>query len=384
MVNKVRLADVASEAGVAVSTVSRVFSNPNRVNIQTLRHVRAVAKRLGYVPSAHHLKSRSDDGIYGQNDFGLGEENDSHLFAMLVNDASNGVGAQILKGAQLSALESNSAVSLIEIGDSVMLAQHLVDNIIDKLDGLILCTDKLSVSKIQKLYGRIPVVMMNRPLEGVPSVIPDPLLGVARTLMLLRRYDLRTIAYVAGSHSEWANESRWETLSRLCQYFSMELRQIGSVKPSIEGGMQAAIALESALPDVVVCFNDLIAAGVVRKFGIDGIRVPADVSVVGFDSTLVAPMVNPPITTVRIPRAQMGQTAVNMLLGNKAMPALNLHDAELLMKLREHGIFRKEYDPLAVQIDTSLMIRGSVARKGVENALISNQESVPADFLSSR
>lgn len=384
MVGKVRLADVASEAGVAISTVSRVFSNPSRVNIQTLRHVRAVAKRLGYVPSAHHSKIHPGDGAYRQNDFELGEEADSHLFAMLVNDASNGVGVQILKGAQLSALESNSAVSLIEIGDSVMWAQRLVNNIIDKLDGLILCTDKLSVSKVQELHERIPVVMMNRPLEGVPSVIPDPLLGVARALMLLRRYDLRVIAYVAGSHSEWANESRWETLSRLCQYFGMDLRQIGSVKPSVEGGMQAALALESALPDAVVCFNDLIAAGVVRKFSMDGIRVPADVSVVGFDSTLVAPMVNPPITTVRIPRARMGQAAVNMLLGNKTMPALNLHDAELLMELREHGIFRKEYDPLAVQIDTSLMIRGSVARKGVENALISKQESVPADFLSSR
>ena len=383
MVNKVRLADVAKEAGAALSAVSRVFSNPSRVNIQTLQRVRAVANRLGYMPAVHHSKIKTGDS-HRQDDFKFRENADSHLFAMLVNDASNGVGAQILKGAQLAAMESNSAVSLIEIGNSMMWAQRLVDNIIDKLDGLILCTDKLDVSKVRKLHERVPVVVMNRPMEGVPSVIPDPLLGVARILIMFRRYDLRSIAYVAGSHSEWANESRWGTLSQLCQYFGMELRQIGSVKPGIEGGMQAALALENVLPDAVVCFNDLIAAGVIRKFSMDGVHVPADVSVVGFDSTLVAPMVDPPITTIRIPRAQMGQTAVNMLLGNKTMPALNLHDTELLMKLHEHGIFRKEYGSLAAQINTSLMIRGSVARKGVENALISNQESVPADFLASR
>lgn len=384
MVSKVRLADVAREAGVAVSTVSRVFSNPGRVNIQTVRHVRAVAKRLGYVPLAHHSKIRSDDESYRHHDLGLDGEDGSHLFAMLVNDASNGVGSQILKGAQIAAMESNSAVSLIEIGNSIMWAQRLVDNIIDRLDGLILCTDKLGVAKVRELQNRVPVVVMNRPMEGVSSVVPDPLLGVTRILMLLKRYGLRDVAYIAGSHSEWANESRWEALSLICPHFGMRLRQIGSVKPSIEGGMQAALALEGALPDVVICFNDLIAAGVIRKFGVDGIRVPADVSVVGFDSTLVAPMVNPPITTIRIPRAQMGQTAVNMLLGHRIAPALNLHDTELLMKLREHGIFREIYDPMAVQIDTSLMIRGSVARKGVENALISDQESVPANFLASR
>lgn len=64
----------------------------------------------------------------------------------------------------------------------------------------------------------------------------------------------------------------------------------------------------------IITYNDLIAVGIVLRFTADGVNVPGDVSVIGFDNTLIAPVVMPPITSIRIPRAQLGQVAVRRLL----------------------------------------------------------------------
>ena len=86
-----------------------------------------------------------------------------------------------------------------------------------------------------------------------------------------------------------------------------KVNQIGPVHPTVEGGYQAALALEGGDTTAIITYNDLIAVGIVLRFTADGVNVPGDVSVIGFDNTLIAPVVMPPITSIRIPRAQLGQ-----------------------------------------------------------------------------
>lgn len=93
-----------------------------------------------------------------------------------------------------------------------------------------------------------------------------------------------------------------------------KVNQIGPVHPTVEGGYQAALALEDGDTTAIITYNDLIAVGIVLRFTADGVNVPGDVSVIGFDNTLIAPVVTPPITSIRIPRAQLGQVAVRHLL----------------------------------------------------------------------
>lgn len=93
-----------------------------------------------------------------------------------------------------------------------------------------------------------------------------------------------------------------------------KVNQIGPVHPTVEGGYQAALALEGGDTTAIITYNDLIAVGIVLRFTADGVNVPGDVSVIGFDNTLIAPVVTPPITSIRIPRAQLGQVAVRHLL----------------------------------------------------------------------
>lgn len=142
------------------------------------------------------------------------------------------------------------------------------------------------------------------------------------------------------------------------------VNQIGPVHTTVEGGYQAALALEGSSPTAVVTYNDLIAAGIVLRLTADGIKVPDDISVIGFDNTLIAPVVTPPITSIRIPRAQLGQTAVHLLLGRKPGTFRSPADAQLMERLNELGVrCEDEQSETVTLVDTSIIVRRSVGER---------------------
>ncbi|KAA8826272.1 LacI family DNA-binding transcriptional regulator [Bifidobacterium myosotis] len=464
--DRVRLADVAEEAGVAISTVSRVFGNPDRVNFQTVEHVRAVAERLGYRPnprrrSAGNVSSAvlgaTAAGMYGPapvDDIGSHDGSDAAIdarrpagsveasaaagehmpasasgpgrlpssssalsrgsqtanengrlqpaydtesrrggtavpranvassrvgdgarrgaersveggiIALVVKDTADGISSQILKGAQVTAMESDSAVSIIETGQSQARTQQMLTHLEGKVDGIILASDSPGIDFIRNYAKRMPLVVLNRPVDGVPSVVPDPRIGVVRALSLLRRYHHTAITYVSGPSASWANQSRWSCLHEVGQRMGFRVNQIGPVHATVEGGYQAALALEGSKPTAVITYNDLIAAGIVLRLGADGVRVPDDVSVIGFDNTLIAPVVTPPITSIRIPRAQLGQAAVRLLLGREAGGFRNPADAQLMERLTELGVRNEDETSDSVTlVDTSIIVRRSVGER---------------------
>lgn len=383
--DRVRLSDVADAAGVAISTVSRVFSNPDRVNFQTVEHVRAVADQLGYRRKPTHL----DNGEAGSaspssstldralsatstgpdsrqlrtTSAGAGHSAVGGIIALVVKDTADGVSSQILKGAQVAAIEAGSVVSVIETSQSQQRTQQLLSHLIGKVDGVILATDVPSIGFICDYAKHIPLVVLNRPVEGVPSAIPDPRIGVVRALNLLRRYHHTAITYVAGPAS-WSNQSRWACLHDVGQKMGFRVNQIGPVHSTVEGGYQAALALEGSSPTAVVTYNDLIAAGIVLRLTADGVKVPDDISVIGFDNTLIAPVVTPPITSIRIPRAQLGQAAVRLLLGREPGTFRSPADAQLMERLAELGVHcEDEQSDTVTLVDTSIIVRRSVGER---------------------
>ena len=463
--DRVRLADVAEEAGVAISTVSRVFGNPDRVNFQTVEHVREVAERLGYRPKSKHdavassqrpsesgtpagrtwsasaavaapngmpngsiaaspsgLPSGTSNGSIDSSQTpgrvsgypgpagrsaratsfgraagpGIGSRNTNVLsasaafpgfdvaeqpatgggvIALVVKDTTDGISSQILKGAQISAMESGSAVGLIEAGQSRQRTQELLTHLIGKVAGVILATDLAGIDFIRDYARRVPLVVLNRPVDGVPSVVPDPRIGVVRALSLLRNNRHTTVTYISGTTS-WSNQSRWSCLHDVGQRMGFRVASMGPVQPTVEGGFQAALALEGAKPTAVVTYNDLIAAGIVLRLTADGVRVPEDVSVIGFDNTLIAPVVTPPITSIRIPRAQIGQEAVRLLLGREPIALRNPADAQLMDRLAELGVRNEdEQSDNVTLVDTSIIVRRSVGACRAAKRAVAGQES---------
>lgn len=459
--DRVRLADVAEEAGVAISTVSRVFGNPDRVNFQTVEHVREVAERLGYRPKSKHdavaslqrpgesgmpagrtwsasaavtapsglsagssagLPSGTSNGSIGSSQTlgrvpghpapagrsaratsfgraagsGIGSRNTNVLsasaafpgfdvaeqpatgggvIALVVKDTTDGISSQILKGAQISAMESGSAVGLIEAGQSRQRTQELLTHLIGKVAGVILATDLAGIDFIRDYARCVPLVVLNRPVDGVPSVVPDPRIGVVRALSLLRSNRHTAVTYISGTTS-WSNQSRWSCLHDVGQRMGFRVTSMGPVQPTVEGGFQAALALEGAKPTAVVTYNDLIAAGIVLRLTADGVRVPEDVSVIGFDNTLIAPVVTPPITSIRIHRAQIGQEAVRLLLGREPIALRNPADAQLMDRLAELGVRNEdEQSDNVTLVDTSIIVRRSVGACRAAKRAAAGQES---------
>ncbi|KAB7789653.1 LacI family DNA-binding transcriptional regulator [Bifidobacterium leontopitheci] len=409
---RVRLADVAEEAGVAISTVSRALNNPDRVNIQTVEYVRAVAERLGYhtrrsaigqadraagdavLPAAAHdtasAYGRSPAAVQPQSDLAaqpnvaavgiapqptvtqpgsphtqrlrpLGPIAAGGLIPLIVKDTADGVSSQILKGAQVTAMESDSVVSVIETGSSPQRTCQMLDHLAGKVDGVILATDAPGTDFIRDYARRVPLVVLNRPVEGVTSVVPDPRIGVVRALNLLRRYHHTAVTYVSGPSASWANQSRWNCLHDIGQRMGFKVSRIGPVQATVEGGYQAAVALEDGRATAIVTYNDLIAAGIVLRLTADGVDVPGAMSVIGFDNTLIAPVVTPPITSIRIPRAQIGQAAVCRLLGRDVGSYRNPSDTQVMQWMVEHGVrCEEEGMPDVTLVDTSIIVRRSV------------------------
>lgn len=105
-------------------------------------------------------------------------------------------------------MESDSAVSVIETGSSGQRTQQMLDHLADKVNGVILSTDAPGISFIRDYAKRVPLVVLNRSLEGVASVVPDPRIGTVHAEPA-ERYHHTAVTYVAGPAASWANQSRW-------------------------------------------------------------------------------------------------------------------------------------------------------------------------------
>ncbi|BDR52353.1 hypothetical protein KIM372_02600 [Bombiscardovia nodaiensis] len=354
--DRVLLADVAREAGVAVSTVSRTFAKPGRVNVQTAEHIRQVALKLGYQPrpSSDEPASAAQEGEQQTQAHGR-----HGMLAFLAQDTADGISSQILKGAQSEALAAGSAVCILETGPNAARSESLLNLLSRRADGIIIASDQLKAESIRRVARRLPTVVLNRPVEGVLSIVPDPTVGLARALLMLKRFHLRSLVYVAGSSGLWANQSRWSCIEKLGLRLGFSVRKIGPMQPSVEGGVQAAAALEGQLPDAIIAYNDQIAAGLVLRLKADGFSIPGDLSIIGFDNTLVAPVVSPAITSIRIPRARIGQAAVDTLLGRPLAPIVSTREAEFKQWLTSQGILGIDRSDHLIPVDTSLIIRRS-------------------------
>jgi DNA-binding LacI/PurR family transcriptional regulator len=107
---------------------------------------------------------------------------------------------------------------------------------------------------------------------------------------------------------------RWLALREAGMDLEVEIKRIGPYRPDVAGGTQAAVDLGPHPPGAVIAYNDLIAIGMIRKFMASGVRVPEDVSVIGFDNIFASELITPALTTVDAPRRTQGITAVQHLI----------------------------------------------------------------------
>jgi DNA-binding LacI/PurR family transcriptional regulator len=293
----VTLHDVAREAEVAISTVSRALSNPDRVSRATREHVQTVAQRLGYQPT--RVTPRTAE---------------RQMLALLVHDITNPFNFGLIRGAEAQA---RAAGYTLIIGDAQVSAQQEAthaERLVDTVDGLILGGSRLPEAQLRVLQARQPVVLFNRQLPGFPSVTTDTADGTRQIIDHLVALGHRTIAYLGGPRDIWSDNERWRGLGRAAAAAGVDLLRLGPFLPTLEQGTAAAEVGLSSAATALVAFNDLLAIGVLQRLERRGINVPGQLSVVGFDDIFGADFCHPPLTTVTGPVEQAGRTLVDLLL----------------------------------------------------------------------
>ncbi len=309
---RVTIADVAREAGVSRQTVSRVINNKGEISPATLSHVRDVIERLGYRPSsiARGLATRKTLTI-----------------GLVVPDIANPFFAEIARGAGDVAHEAGYSLLLCTTAEDQAREADVLRALEDQsVDGIILCSSRLAEPDLLAAIARQrAVVLVNRKLEGCQGgVWVDDARGARLAVEHLLRAGRRTIGCLAGpypiSHSSRERARGYAgalaaaggdpDLSRLDEGLRLPC------VPDSAGGRAAARALLLARPDIdaLFCHNDLIAVGALQACAQLGRRVPQDVAVVGSDDILLAGLVNPALTTLRVDKQAIGAAAMHLLL----------------------------------------------------------------------
>lgn len=299
----VTLHDVAREAGVAVSTVSRALSNPGRVSPRTRDRIRAVAQRLDYQPNriAQALPSGR-----------------TQMLALLVPDITNPHHFGLVRGAEAQARAAGYTLVIGDTQESPELESVHAQRLGSVVDGIVLAASRLAEADLHALASRRPVVLFNREVDGFPGVVTDSADGARQIVQHLVALGHRSIAYLAGPADLWTDGVRWRALSTHAERAGVGIARLGPFSPTVDHGAAAADVGLASGATALVAFNDLLAIGVLRRLERLGIAVPGRVSVVGFDDVFGSDFCHPPLTTVTSPVDQAGRTLIDLLLGARA------------------------------------------------------------------
>jgi DNA-binding LacI/PurR family transcriptional regulator len=129
----------------------------------------------------------------------------------------------------------------------------------------------------------------------------------------LRALGHNHVAYAGGPNLSWSGGMRTESLRRCSAELGVTLYELGSVAPTIDGGLAAADLALATPATALIAYNDVVALGAMRRFGARGVDVPGDMSVVGCDNTMLSQLAVPSLTTVDVPRFEAGEAAVALL-----------------------------------------------------------------------
>lgn len=298
---KITIRDVARVAGVSPSTVSRTFARPGRVSSETAATIQKVADDLGYRADA----IRSQRGISSQLNGQL---------AIVVADLSNPVYAEYTRSAQHECFSHNLGLLVIDSEENRKVERSAIQLAMPHVDGIILASSRISDNGIRKLAELKPLIAINRSIRGIQSIIADTSKGLEDAVQCLSAMKHTAITYLSGPESSWQEGTRRRTLEGICAARNIRLNRIQTETPSFVGGYQCRETFLRNRTSAVIAYNDAIAIGFITAIKARGIEVPEDVSVIGIDDVQVSSLITPALSSIRIPRMEMGASAVDEII----------------------------------------------------------------------
>ncbi len=294
----VTIHDVAHRAKVSISTVSRAFSAPDLVKPETRSRILAAAGELGYHPVGGPRKPANRTGQIG----------------IIVSDLGNPFFTGVLKGVQARARQDDLAVLFANSDEDPVVEENLARTMAKQVDGLVLCSPSMSDAQLHDLARQTCVVLLNRELEGIPSVVMDSPGGMRQAIQHLTALGHRRCAFIGSPRDSWSSSALRRGLLPAAEEHGIEVVEFGPFPPRFEGGLQGADLALAAGVTAIIAYNDLVAFGILARLNARGVPVPDEISLVGFDDLVYAAISAPPLTTVSIPAEAAGRAAVSVLL----------------------------------------------------------------------
>ncbi|WP_327346064.1 LacI family DNA-binding transcriptional regulator [Streptomyces europaeiscabiei] len=319
MSRRIGIKDVAAAAGVSATTVSHILNavEGKRINAETRQRVLDTARELGYAPNglARGLRLRRSNTIGFVSD----------------QIATTPYAGRIILGAQEEAAKHGLLLLMLNTGGDPELERKEIDLLLQRqVDGVLYASMYHRVVAVPQRLRSVPTVLLDARSDdpGVPSVVPDEVLGGLTAVRELIRNGHRRIGFINNVDDIPATHGRLEGYRRALAEAGIaeDPRLVVAETADAAGGHRAALRLLRLLraeerPTALFCFADRMAMGVYRAAAELGLSIPGDLSVIGFDNQeLICDGLFPGLTTVALPHYEMGARAVAQLLALTGAP----------------------------------------------------------------
>lgn len=300
--------DVARVAGVSIATVSRVFNNHTLVNPGTASRVLEVASQLEYWPNgaAQSLTTRR-----------------THTLGVMLPELFGEFYSEVIRGIDRQSRAHDYQILLSSShsnGEEVLIAGRAM---LGRIDGLIMMApDEASIETVERVRRRVPVVLLNPRIdvEGCCSVAFENFSGARAAVAHLIGLGHREIAMITGPQGNVDAEERLRGFRRAMADGGLDpdlaLVVPGDFRESTGYDAGVTVLSHPSRPTAVFAANDAMAVGLLAALRAAGRRVPRDIAVIGFDDIAMAAYLNPPLTTVRVDACELGQRAVDLMMGS--------------------------------------------------------------------
>ena len=287
--------DVARDAGVSVATVSRVLAGSATVSAELAGRVRESAQRLGYTP---HSVARS---------LASGR---TRLVGALVPNLANHYFYALLKRMLHDAERDGYRLLVADSDENVVAERELGLNLLRQTDGLMLCSPRVPANVLRQFveYGK-PVLVINRLVDKLPvsNVVVESYPAMRQLAAHVADLGHRRVAYVQGPARSWQNKERGRAVRWLAgRGVDVTVLRGGG---DMDDGHLAVPEILRCGSTAVLAYNDLVAIGILAGLAEQGVRVPEDISVTGYDDIPFSRFVMPALTTVRSPQEEVGSVA---------------------------------------------------------------------------
>ena len=296
---RITIYDVARQAGVSPSTVSRTFSRPDRVSISTARMVQKVADALGY--HSDIVDSRSSSQGRG-------------LVAVIVPDLGNQFFTGVIRSIQDECERFRFETLILDTRESNTRERRIVDTVAPVVSGIILVSPRMPDAMIRKCAQLRPLVSVNRDVRGVSSISIDVSKGACQAVDYLYSLGYRSLTYLDGPAASWSGGVRWRHIFNECDAKGMSAKRSLPCAPTFYGGYSFAEKYMDEPTGAVIAHNDLMAIGLITALRRLGCECPRDISVIGFDNDTMSMVSSPPLTTIHMSFSVLGRGAADLLM----------------------------------------------------------------------